>query len=252
MTLSSRINKPLKAVLMASLTNAGRAFMAANLKQHPWHLAWGRGRAAWGKSHRLSARFEAKDPASTDKADDIVLPHSPVTDVVVTTVDKKPLMADEDYLLDTVHGQLTRLPNGKLSPTDTVIIDYVEATPPESITGTQLVNRVGLRTMDTVVFAVPDKHGELQTPQGNFRISDTPTPALYVSCRFDFSDAADETIQELGVMVGAVMKPDLPAGQRYFMPDQVEQAGTLLLVAHIPPLVRTATTREAFSFVVSF
>ena len=69
---------------------------------------------------------------------------------------------------------------------------------------------------------------------------------------FDFEDAASQVIQELGVMVGSEFLAELPEGQRYFTPDQITTEGILLVLEHTVPLVRTAATRETFTFVVTF
>ncbi len=53
-------------------------------------------------------------------------------------------------------------------------------------------------------------------------------------------------------MVGTKVKEELPEGQRYFEPKDVENPGILLVLEHTVPLIRTAATRETFSFVVTF
>nr|BDD44933.1 hypothetical protein 11 [Coxiellaceae bacterium] len=122
----------------------------------------------------------------------------------------------------------------------------------ESVEATTLGDLIGLRTLDTVAFCVPDSDGEWKTPQGNFAISQKATPALYLSCRFDFADAADETIQELGIFANTKTKSGLPTGQRYFTAEEITVCGILLWQEIIPPLTRSAVTREAFSFVIGF
>lgn len=127
-----------------------------------------------------------------------------------------------------------------------------ESMPAESREALGLIHPMGLRLFDTVAFCVADKKGDWVTPQGNFTPSELPTATLYLSCRFDFSDAVGEVIQEIGVFVGSEMVPDLPLGQRYFNRDQVHSFGTLLLIEHLTPLKRLSTTRELFNFVLQF
>ena len=122
----------------------------------------------------------------------------------------------------------------------------------ESITATCLAHEVGRRVADEVLFCIGDENGELITPTGRFKTSDTPTNNLYMRFTFDFTDAADQTIRELGVMVGTQTKPDLPPGQRYFLPTDIIDTGILLVLEHTVPLIRTAATRETFTFVVTF
>jgi hypothetical protein len=53
-------------------------------------------------------------------------------------------------------------------------------------------------------------------------------------------------------MVGTLTKPDLPPGKRYFEPTDLDVSGILLVLERTVPLIRTAATRETFSFVVTF
>jgi hypothetical protein len=149
-------------------------------------------------------------------------------------------------------GVITRLPNGNLENNATVAISYTYATPPEPITANALLNEVGRRTADEVLFCVGDEDGDLITPTGRFKASSTPTNNLFLRFTFDFDNASNQIIRELGVMVGTVTKPDLPPGQRYFEPTDIDESGILLVLERTVPLIRTAATRETFSFVVTF
>ncbi len=82
--------------------------------------------------------------------------------------------------------------------------------------------------------------------------SNVPTNNLYLKFTFDFTNAANQVIRELGVMVGTKVKEELPIGQRYFEPQDIEDPGILLVLEHTVPLIRTSATRETFSFVVTF
>ncbi|WP_255453517.1 hypothetical protein [Wolbachia endosymbiont of Atemnus politus] len=90
------------------------------------------------------------------------------------------------------------------------------------------------------------------TPSGRFKSSDVPTNNLYLKFTFDFTDAANQVIKELGVMVGTRVKENLLPGQRYFEPKDIENPGILLVLEHTVPLIRTAATRETFAFIVTF
>ncbi|RDD34336.1 putative phage related protein [Wolbachia endosymbiont of Cylisticus convexus] len=90
------------------------------------------------------------------------------------------------------------------------------------------------------------------TSTGRFNPSNVPTNNLYLKFNFDFNDAANQVIRELGVMVGTKVVEKLPPGQRYFEPQDIENPGILLVLEHTVPLIRTAATRETFSFVVTF
>ncbi|MFP3022818.1 MAG: hypothetical protein ACEY3K_07885, partial [Wolbachia sp.] len=141
--------------------------------------------------------------------------------------------------------------NSSIPVSDKVTVEYSESTPPELITSEKLLNELGRRTADEVLFCTGDENGELITPSGRFRPSNVPTNNLYLKFTFDFTNAANQVIRELGVMVGTKVKEELPIGQRYFEPQDIEDPGILLVLEHTVPLIRTAATRETFSFVVT-
>ena len=227
---------------MAILTKSGRAAIAASIKQQPIHLAWGTGDPSWESDHTVTKTFANNQ---------IGLDHKPVKDVSITQADTT-FIAGTDYSVDSVMGVITRLPNGNLENNATVAISYTYATPPEPITANALLNEVGRRTADEVLFCVGDEDGDLITPTGRFKASSTPTNNLFLRFTFDFDNASNQIIRELGVMVGTLTKPDLPPGQRYFEPTDIDESGILLVLERTVPLIRTAATRETFSFVVTF
>lgn len=227
---------------MAILTKSGRAAIAASIKQQPIHLAWGTGDPTWENLYTFTKTFANNQ---------IQLDHQPVKDVSITKGNTT-FIAGTDYSVDSVMGVITRLPNGNLENNATVAISYIYATPSEPITANALLNEVGRRTADEVLFCVGDEDGDLITPTGRFKASSTPTNNLFLRFTFDFDNASNQIIRELGVMVGTLTKPDLPAGQRYFAPTDIDESGILLVLEHTVPLIRTAATRETFSFVVTF
>jgi hypothetical protein len=123
--------------------------------------------------------------------------------------------------------------------------------PEESIQATSLLNEVGRRIVDEVTFCEGDPNGLLVTPTGRFSATTEPTNQLYFHCTFDFEDASTETIRELGIFIGTEVAETCPPGQRYFLPIDVVNPGILLVCENTVPLIRTAATREAFSFVVT-
>jgi hypothetical protein len=123
--------------------------------------------------------------------------------------------------------------------------------PEASINATSLVNEVGRRIVDEVLFCEGDENGLLVTPTGRFSATEEPTNQLYFHCTFDFEDASAETIRELGIFIGTEISEICPPGQRYFVPSELTDPGILLIYETTVPLIRTAATREAFSFVVT-
>jgi hypothetical protein len=70
------------------------------------------------------------------------------------------------------------------------------------------------------LFCVGDENGDLITPTGRFKASSTPTNNLFLRFTFDFDNASNQIIRELGVMVGTLTKPDLPAWAALFCSDR--------------------------------
>ncbi|MBC6685711.1 hypothetical protein H9I48_00295 [Wolbachia pipientis] len=219
---------------MSILTQTGRAAIAASIKEQPIHLAWGSGDGSWESSHRVENFF------TSNKLD-----YYPVKDVKVFTA----YQPSTDYTVDSSTGVIQRTENSSIAE---VTIEYTQDTPPESITSEKLLNELGRRVVDEMLFCVGDENGELVTPSGRFKPSNVPTNNLYLKFTFDFTDAANQVIRELGVMVGTKVKEKVPPGQRYFEPQDIEDPGILLVLEHTVPLIRTAATRETFSFVVTF
>jgi hypothetical protein len=123
--------------------------------------------------------------------------------------------------------------------------------PNEDIQASSLMNEVGRRIVDEVVFCEGDEEGLLVTPTGRFTATEEPTNQLYFHCTFDFEDASTETIRELVIFIGTEVSDVCPPGQRYFAPSEIVDPGILLVYENTVPLIRTAATREAFSFVVT-
>ncbi len=227
---------------MSILTQSGRAAIAASIKEQVIHLAWGSGDANWESSHQIEKVFVEGE---------IALDHHPIKDVKVF-IGQTTYQPSIDYIVDSSTGVIKRTENSSIMANSAVTVEYSESTPPELITSEKLLNELGRRTADEVLFCTGDENGELLTPSGKFRPSNVPTNNLFLKFTFDFTDAANQVIRELGVMVGTKVKEGLPIGQRYFEPKDVENPGILLVLEHTVPLIRTSATRETFSFVVTF
>ncbi|WP_341819703.1 hypothetical protein [Wolbachia endosymbiont (group A) of Brachyopa scutellaris] len=227
---------------MSILTQSGRAAIAASIKKQSIHLAWGTGDSSSGSSHQVEKVFVEGE---------IALDHHTIKDVRVFT-GQTTYQPSIDYIVDSSSGVIKRTENSSIRANSAVTVEYSESTPPELITSEKLLNELGRRTADEVLFCTGDENGELLTPTGRFNPSNVPTNNLYLKFTFDFTDAANQVIRELGVMVGNKIKEGLPEGQRYFEPKDVENPGILLVLEHTVPLIRTSATRETFSFIVTF
>ncbi len=227
---------------MSILTQSGRAAIAASIKKQSIHLAWESGDGSSGSSHKVEKTFVKGE---------IKFDHQPIKDVKVVT-GQTTYQPSIEYTVNGSTGVIKRTENSSIPVSDKVTVEYSESTPPELITSEKLLNELGRRTADEVLFCTGDENGELITPSGRFRPSNVPTNNLYLKFTFDFTNAANQVIRELGVMVGTKVKEELPIGQRYFEPKDIEDHGILLVLEHTVPLIRTSATRETFSFVVTF
>ncbi|HDX8858940.1 hypothetical protein [Klebsiella variicola] len=131
-------------------------------------------------------------------------------------------------------------------------VDWDASKPVESVSALNLVAEVGRRKVTQAMFCKPDSAGEIVVSEGRFALSTEPTQYLYMRFAFDFVDAEDEIIRELGVFVGTVAKDTVPVGQEYLLPEEVEEPGTLLVLENIEKLVRSPQIRQQFEFVVQF
>lgn len=131
--------------------------------------------------------------------------------------------------------------------------DGAWVTPPaEASTATALQAEIGRRTATQVAYVVEDEAGDIVLPAGRFSISATPTNMLYVTAQFDFNDAYSSVIRELGIFVGTQVQAGLPAGQRYFTPDQIASPGKLLHLENVAPIYRSPAIRELIRTVIAF
>jgi hypothetical protein len=127
------------------------------------------------------------------------------------------------------------------------------STPPQpAVSDTALVADVGRRKASQVEYVVPDANGAIETPQGKYSISVTPTVALYFKFFFDFGDGVGSTIRERAIFIDTVAATGVPVGQMYLQPSEVQSPGTLLVIERNAPIVREVTTRQLFEFVVTF
>lgn len=130
--------------------------------------------------------------------------------------------------------------------------DWDETPASESATATGLINEYGRRRAVQVLYCLPDAQGELIVPGGRFSVSIEPTKYLYMRFAFDFTDAPASTIREIAVFIGTIAKASVPVGQDYLIPSDVQDPGMMLALEHIPKLVRSASVRQQFEFVIQF
>ncbi len=230
---------------MAILTTSGRAALAAAIKQQTLHLALGAGDPLWDTQKSITAAFDA------DGLIDLGFAH--LADIRVTSLDGNTVYErDGDYSANAREGILTRLPASTLPSDAEVTVSFKIEHPPEAIAQTGMLAEVGRRIVDEVHFVASDPEGENVVPTGRYRLSTEPNNHLFIRVRFDFEDAATSVVREQGLFVGCSTDPELPPGQKFFIPVQVVDPGILLVLQHSVPIVRQPSTRETFEFVVTF
>lgn len=132
---------------------------------------------------------------------------------------------------------------------------------PSLVNATALTAEVGRRKPAAVGFVEPDEQGEIVIPveQGaggdvqemRYRQVDGPTPYLYIRVNFNFGDASNQTIREIGLFMDTETDPDLPPGQGYFVPGEIANPGLLVAAqAVVPPINRSPNVRQTVEFVL--
>lgn len=131
---------------------------------------------------------------------------------------------------------------------------------PSLVDATALAREVGRRLPTSVDFVKPDENGDIIISKGlgsdglvqkaRYSHSDVPTPYLHFFVQYDFHEAAESIIREVGIFMDSTFIDGLPPGQRYFMPEEISNAGQLLAVQILkPPIHRSAATRQVFDYV---
>lgn len=144
--------------------------------------------------------------------------------------------------------------------------DWGNEPPPDDPTRTELLDEIGRRAAQSVIYVTPDEEGSISVPinivhggegeapiveYSRYSVSDTPTRHLYLTFSLDYADAYGETVRELGLFVGAVLKDGLPPGKMFFTLGDFDDPGLLFEIENREPITRQVNTREVFSWVIS-
>jgi len=126
--------------------------------------------------------------------------------------------------------------------------------PPENPSATSLTNEIGRRLVTSCDFVTPDPvAGTIEVAgAGLFSISATPTNRLLITTQFDYADASTSVVRQIGLFMGTQVVAGLPAGQRYFLPAEVQSPGSLVQLENRAPIYRTSGTRERFEMLIVF
>ena len=124
---------------------------------------------------------------------------------------------------------------------------------PEPTNAETLVDEIGRRLATAIGFVLPSPNGEIELPdKSRFTAHAEPTKWLHVRWNFDYTDAAGEVVRELGVFVGGAVVDGLPAGQRYFTPDQVATPGALYTMERVTSFTRNGAVRQVQEYILPF
>ena len=102
---------------------------------------------------------------------------------------------------------------------------------------------------DIVIPVATGVGGEVQ--EARYKSVTGPSPYLYVRTNYNFEDASNAVIREIGVFMDTVLKDGLPAGQRYFTLDDLDNPGLLVAAQIISPAInRSPSVRQTIEFVL--
>lgn len=139
-------------------------------------------------------------------------------------------------------------------------------TMPDLLSSKRLVNEVGRRIPTFVGFVLPDDNGDIVVPtviqnkngetsvtEKRYIKAESPTPFLYIQAQYGFEDAANSTLREMGIFMGGTTDPNLPPGQRYFLPAEVIDPGYLLAVSILDQEInRSGSVQQTVNLVIPF
>lgn len=132
---------------------------------------------------------------------------------------------------------------------------------PSLVERTELFNEIGRRVSSWTGFAEPDEKGGIVVPTGTlpdgsvevarYRQCEEPTPYLFFRINYDFADASNAVIRELGIFMDTETLADLPPGQMYFLPAELQNTGRLLAAQILrPSILRSPAVRQTIEFVL--
>lgn len=111
---------------------------------------------------------------------------------------------------------------------------------------TALMDEIGRRLATEVAYVVPATEAdyEIDLPGGRYyKRSADPSEFLYVRATFSYEEAQGENVRECGVFFGTVPKVDVPAGQRYLTPGQIQSGGDIYSLEYRSAVLRSGTVK---------
>ncbi len=231
---------------MAIRTYSGRVADAIAFSRRPVHVAWGSGETTWHETYSEPHLFDANNTFKVD--------HTPVAAFELRGPDNQLYKPDSDYYVVAVTGMVVRPITGSTIP-DGVELTAIYKTSAPDLTGleTGLASEIGRRRAQSIQFIVPDPEGPIDDAfKQRWAVSAEPTNTLLISVKFGYDEAPDAIIQEFGIFVDTVARPEIPPGQDYLTPDQIEHPGYLHTIEHVTPVIRSATKRDGADIFIEF
>ena len=159
----------------------------------------------------------------------------------------------EDYSVNYTQGTVTISDEGMIGEKGALSVVATVLVPTDTQYETGLIDEVGRRINVSKQYVYPHLSGEIYAGTGRYAHSDTPTRFILYEFLFDNLDADGEPIREVGLFADTQIMEGLPSGQRYFLPNQVEQEGTVLFKTNLDGVItRLSAVREQFSTVIGF
>ena len=134
--------------------------------------------------------------------------------------------------------------------------------PDEDIDAIGLIAELGRRLPTRVEYCEPltgDDYDDedpayVKVPnKGWYHVVAEPTRYLLIVAQFQYEEEPTATIRQSAVFMGTQIVDGLPAGQRYFTPDQIQSAGRMLQLQNLPkPLPRDSEYRTRLTHVLEF
>jgi len=112
--------------------------------------------------------------------------------------------------------------------------EWGEIPPSPDYEAVALNNEIGRKKITRAYFVNEDENGEIDMPGGQrYSYSETPTRQIYLHFMFDYGEGLSSSIREIGVFMDTEIKSGLPETQTYFVPEEIENPGTLILLEHL-------------------
>lgn len=112
--------------------------------------------------------------------------------------------------------------------------DWEDIPPEPDYHATGLENEIGRKKLTRAFFVNEDENGEIDMPGGQrYSYSENPTRQIYLHFMFDYGEGLAKSIREVGVFMNTEIKSGMLEKQTYFLPDELENPGILLMLEHL-------------------